>query len=122
MLMVSHYHAKVQHQGRHLTEGAVRAIDLWVISGKKMIGSVIHHCVTCCRLRGKFVVQKMADLPPERLSLSPPFTYVGLDVFGPWSVVTRCTRGGAAQNKHWAILFTCMYIRAVGTELIESMN
>lgn len=31
-------------------------------------------------------------LPPERLNTSPPFSYVGLDVFGPWTVVTRHTR------------------------------
>ncbi len=64
----------------------------------------------------------MADLPPERLSTSPPFTYVGLDVFGPWTVVTRRTRGGVAENKRWAILFTCMSTRAVHIEVIESMN
>lgn len=64
----------------------------------------------------------MADLPPERLDTSPPFTYVGLDVFGPWNVVTRRTRGGVAHSKRWAILFTCMSTRAVHIELIESMD
>lgn len=47
---------------------------------------------------------------------------MGLDVFGPWNVVTRRTRGGAAQSKRWAILFTCMCTRAVHIELIESMD
>lgn len=122
MLMVSHYHIKVQHQGRHLTEGAVRAAGLWVVAGERLIGSAIHRCVTCRKMRGKLQVQKMADLPSERLSSSPPFTYVGLDVFGPWNVVTRCTRGGAAQSKRWAILFICMCTRAVHIELIESMD
>lgn len=64
----------------------------------------------------------MADLPPERPSMSPPFTYVGLDVFGPWEVITRRTRGGAAQSKRWAILFTCMSTRALHIEVIESMD
>ena len=94
-LMVSYHHTKVQYQGGHFTEGAVRAAGLWVIAGKRLIGSVIHHCVTCRKLRLELEVQKMDDLPPERLSSSPPFTYVGLDVFGPWNVVTRRTRGGA---------------------------
>ncbi|XP_037305223.2 uncharacterized protein LOC119194863 [Pungitius pungitius] len=121
-LLVSHYHAKVAHQGRHFTEGAVRAAGLWIVAGKRLIGSVLHHCVTCRKLRGKIEVQKMADLPPERLSSSPPFTYVGLDVFGPWNVTTRRTRGGAAHSKRWAILFTCMSTRAVHVEVIESMD
>lgn len=64
----------------------------------------------------------MADLLPEHLSSSPLFTYVGLDIFGPWNVVTQRTRGGAAQSKQWAILFTCMSTRAVHVEVIESMD
>lgn len=87
-----------------------------------MINSIFN-CVTCrSRLRGKQEVQKMADLPPEHLSTSPTFTYVGLDIFGLWTVVTRCTRGSVAENKRWAILFTCMSPRAVHIEVIESMN
>lgn len=64
----------------------------------------------------------MADLPSDRLSMEPPFTNVGLDVFGPWTIVTRRTRGGAANSKRWAVLFTCLSIRAVHIELIESMD
>lgn len=121
-LLVSHYHTKVEHQGRQFTEAAVRAAGLWIVAGKRLISSVLHPCVTCRKLRGKLEVQKMAYLPPEGLSLSQPFTYVGLDVFGPWNVVTRRTRGGAAQSKRWAILFTCMSTRAVHVEVIQSMD
>ena len=32
-------------------------------------------------------IQRMADLPKERIEESPPFTYVGLDCFGPFIIV-----------------------------------
>ena len=64
----------------------------------------------------------MADLPSERLEICPPFTYVGLDVFGPWSVTIKRTRGGQAESKRWAIMFSCMSSRAVHIEVIESMD
>lgn len=64
----------------------------------------------------------MGDLPPERLQVCPPFTYVGLDVFGPWLVAARRTRGGQTENKRWVIMFSCMSSRAVHVELIESMD
>jgi hypothetical protein len=48
----------------------------------------------------------MADLPEDRLTPGPPFSAVGVDTFGPWNVTTRRTRGGAAQSKRWAIIFT----------------
>jgi hypothetical protein len=64
----------------------------------------------------------MANLPPERVTPAPPFSNVGMDVFGPWTVATRRTRGGAAQSKRWAVIFTCLAIRAVHIELIESLD
>ncbi|XP_063758758.1 uncharacterized protein LOC134877255 [Eleginops maclovinus] len=57
---------EVQHQGRHLTEGAVRAAGLWIISGKRRISSILHHCVTCRRLRRKMETQKMGFRGPAK--------------------------------------------------------
>lgn len=64
----------------------------------------------------------MADLPEDRLAQEPPFTSVGLYVFGPWTILTRRTRGGSAESKRWAVIFMCMSTRAVHIELIESMT
>lgn len=121
-LLIRHHHEGVKHQGRHLTEGAIRASGLWIVGAKRSINSVIHRCVTCRKLRRKIEHQQMADLPAERLQTDPPFTYVGLDVFGPWEIITRRTRGGQANSKRWAVLFTCMCTRAVHIEVIESMS
>jgi hypothetical protein len=121
-LIVKHYHHEVKHQGRHFTHGLIRAKGYWIIGGKRLVNSVIHHCVKCRKLRGQQVHQKMADLPVQRLTPAPPFTYVGLDVFGPWQIVTRRTRGGVACNKRWAVIFTCLTVRAIHIELIESLD
>ncbi len=86
-LLVKHHHERVQHQGRHYTEGAVRAAGYWVVGGKRRVCSVIHECLTCRKLRRAPQIQKMADLPADRVSTDPPFTNVGLDVFGPWTVM-----------------------------------
>ncbi|XP_061663174.1 uncharacterized protein LOC133493623 [Syngnathoides biaculeatus] len=43
-LLVSHRHAKVKHQGRQFTEGAIRSVGLWIVAGKRLIGSVLHRC------------------------------------------------------------------------------
>ncbi|XP_060066109.1 uncharacterized protein LOC132546414 [Ylistrum balloti] len=122
LLIVRRCHVKVQHQGRHLTEGSVRSSGYWILGGKRLISSCIHECVTCRRLRGKLGTQKMADLPVARITPSAPFTYVGVDAFGPWQVTTRRTRGGAANSKRWAALFTCLSTRAVHIEILEDMS
>ena len=64
----------------------------------------------------------MANLLPERVTPVPPFSNVGMDMFGPWTIATRRTRGGAAQSKCWEVIFTCLAIKAVHIELIESLN
>ncbi|XP_062594607.1 uncharacterized protein LOC134256029 [Saccostrea cucullata] len=121
-LIVQHFHEKSAHQGRHITEGAIRNKGYWIIGVKKLISSVIHKCVTCRRLRGKFESQRMADLPPDRITPGPPFSAVGVDTFGPWTIVTRKTRGGQAESKRWAIMFTCLTTTAIHIELVESMS
>ncbi|XP_053387241.1 uncharacterized protein LOC123539924 [Mercenaria mercenaria] len=121
-LLVGHFHTLVKHQGRQLTEGAVRDAGYWITGGKRLVNSLIYHCVTCKKLRGKCLSQKMSELPVDRVQQSAPFTYVDVDVFGPWSVVTRRTRGGQASSKRWAVLFTCLTIRAVHIEVIDEMS
>ena len=121
-LIVHHHHAKVQHQGRHFTLGTIRSNGLWILGGKRLINSVINKCVKCKKLRGQQQFQKMADLPVDRLTPAPPFSYVGLDVFRPWLVSARRTRGGLAQSKRWAVLFTCLTSRAIHIEVIESLD
>lgn len=39
-LLVIHYHEKVNHQGRQLTEDAVRAVGLWIVAGKNLISVI----------------------------------------------------------------------------------
>ncbi|XP_048095664.1 uncharacterized protein LOC125292430 [Alosa alosa] len=121
-LIVRHHHEKVKHQGRHFTEGAIRDAGMWLVGGKRCIRGTLFKCVTCRRLRGKIEDQMMADLPADRLQVAPPFTYIGLDVFGPWEVTYRRTRGGQASNKRWAVLFTCLCVRAVHIEVIETLS
>ena len=50
-------------------------------------------------------------------SSKPPFTYVGLDCFDPFTV-----RRGRTTAKRYSVLFTCLAIRAVHIEVLHSMD
>ena len=121
-VLIKYYHEKVQHQGRHFTLGLIRSSGFWIVGSKRAVNSAINNCIKCKKLRGRQQTQKMADLPIDRLTPAPPFSYVGLDVFGPWLVSARRTRGGMANSKRWAVLFTCLTTRAIHIEVIESMD
>ena len=105
--ILAHFHGETGHQGRHLTHGAIRQEGFHLENGKGLIKQFISNCVMCRRLRGKLASQKMADLPIDRLEPSPPFSYCGLDVAGPWKVKKgRNTRANAGTQKVWVLLFT----------------
>ena len=121
-LLTYHYHEQVHHQGRQITHGALRNAGYWLIGGHAAIAKLIGDCVICKRLRGYVLKQHMADLPSDRVQAGPPFTNVGFDVFGPWMVQTRKTRGGSANAKRWGLVFTCLTSRAIHIELLERMD
>ena len=122
LLVIRSCHEQSSHQGRLITEGAIRTKGYWITGVKRLIGSMLRQCVKCKRLRGKEQCQIMGVLPEDRLTVQPPFSNIGVDVFGPWEVITRKTRGGAANSKRWAALFTCLSTRAVHIEVLESMS
>ena len=121
-LLVLHFHKMTQHQGRHITERAIRSTGLWITGAKRLVSSVIYKCVSCRQGHRKLLTHKMADLPAIRLKPSPPFTYGGVDCIGPWSVTTRRTRGWSADSKRLAALFTFLCCRAVHIEVLEQMD
>ena len=85
-LLARHYHEKALHQGKGIILNEIRSSGYWIIGGGSVLSRLIHECVTCRMLRAKVQEQKMADLPADRLTPTPPFTYCAGDYFGPWYV------------------------------------
>ena len=82
LLIVQWCHSKCAHGGRGLTLNELRSCGYWVICRNATVKKMIFHCVQCCRLRGRLVEQKVADLPYCRVAEAPPFTFCGVDMFG----------------------------------------
>ena len=116
-LLVRHYHEKSLHQGKGITLNEIRSSGYWIIGGGSVVSRLVHECVTCRRLRAKVQEQKMADLPAERLTPAPPFTYCAVDYFGPWYV-----REGRKELKRYGVLFTCLVTRAIHLEVANSLE
>ena len=116
-LIIAHCHNEISHQGRGMTISNIRRHGFWIIGCSSAVSSYIHRCVKCRKLRGQVQNQKMADLPVERLTPSPPFTYCGVDFFGPWIV-----REGRKSLKRYGALFTCLVSRAVHVEVATSLS
>ena len=110
-------HKNVAHGGRGASLNSIRSSGYWVINGNSMVRNIISQCITCRRLRGQFGEQKMADLPTERSEEAPPFSYCGVDMFGPFYIKER-----RKELKRYCALFTCLSCRAVHIETTNSME
>ena len=89
-----------------------------VVKAYTQVKSVLNDCIECKKHHAKPAEQLMASLPKERVEVdNPPFTYVGVDYFGPMLVKYR--RGTV---KRYGCLFTCMVTRAVHIEVTHSLD
>ena len=115
--IIAHYHEKVQHQGKGLTINEIRSNGYWIVGINRAVAAHLHQCVTCRKLRRSTEEQRMADLPSERVDPSPPFTYCGMDCFGP-----LFTKQGRKVQKRYGLLFTCFCCRAIHIEMLDDMS
>ncbi|XP_019727405.1 uncharacterized protein LOC109516990 isoform X1 [Hippocampus comes] len=117
VLLAKHYHERTHHQGRGITTNAIRANGYWILGCSKVVASIIFRCVKCRRFRRETEQQRMADLPEERMEISPPFTYCGMDCFGPFYI-----KEGRKELKRYGLLITCMCSRAIHIEMLDDLT
>ena len=116
-LIIQHYHQIVAHGGRGLTLNEVRSAGYWIIGANSAVKKMVYNCVECRKLRGKIGEQMMANLPLCRVNDAAPFTYCGVDMFGPFLIKQR-----RSILKRYGAMFTCMACRAVHIEVTHSLN
>ena len=97
--------------------GEIRSRGYFILGLTRCVKSIIHGCVTCKKLRGRPVEQKMADLPADRAAPSGPFRNVGCDCFGPFNV-----KNGRKEEKRYGVLFTCLSCRAAHIEMAYELS
>ncbi|XP_071476616.1 uncharacterized protein [Diadema antillarum] len=116
-LLIVHHHHLVGHSGAGMTWTALRE-KYWVLKGGATVRKVIGKCFSCKRRNAKKMEQFMADLPSSRVTPDkPPFSYVGIDYFGPIMV-----KQGRSRVKRYGCLFTCLNCRAVHLEVANTLD
>ena len=78
------------------------------MNANSVVRSFIASYVRCRHLRGKIGEHKIADIPEDRTSTELPLTYVGLDMFGPFTV-----KQYRKEMKRYGITFNCLSSRVV---------
>ena len=116
-LIVRHYHLLSGHYGQEYVLSLIRK-SFWIIKGRVAVRRVLSRFVGCRRRQAPVGAQKMADLLPDRVTPDkPPFTFVGVDCFGPFWV-----KRARSQVKRYGVLFTCLVKRAIHLEVASSQD
>ena len=115
-MIIQWSHHSIAHGARGMTLNHLRHRGMWIVNANAIVQHLIH-CVICGKLCGKMGYQKMADLPQERCTEAAPFTYCGVDMFGPLIIKER-----RSEFNRYGALFTCFSSRAVHIEVTNSLD
>ena len=115
-VIVAEHHA-VGHTGIEWTLSMINQ-NFYIVGARNMLKVLRSKCITCRKLHARYVEQKMSDLPPQRtLAFLQPFSFMGLDVFGPFRI-----RQGRAEVKRYGLVFTCFSTRGIHLEMIYNLE
>jgi len=92
----------------------------WLLQGRREVKRILRRC-RCYILRAKPFSQQIAPLPDTRTVPQPPFTYIGMDTFGPIPCFNNPNRPDKSF-KVWGFIATCCTSRACHIELLLSMD
>lgn len=116
-LIMRHHHEKLHHQNSAVVLNEVRQ-KFWIPQPKTLLKLVRRDCPQCKIDRAVPKTPIMGQLPIDRITpYVRPFTYTGVDLFGPLNVAI-----GRRREKRWGVIFTCLTVRAVHLELAENLS
>lgn len=85
-LLVRHYHESAAHSGREQTLCEVTKM-FWIIAGRSLVKKTVRSCIKGRRTNATPEEKVMGSLPRARIeAYHPPFTFTGVDLFGPLTV------------------------------------
>ncbi|XP_048001236.1 uncharacterized protein LOC125238008 isoform X2 [Leguminivora glycinivorella] len=110
-------HQNYYHVGAPHTLSIIRQ-KYWIPQGKAKVQRIIRKCQQCIKHGGgPYKLPPTPALPAERANYSAPFTYTGIDYFGPIFV-----KENGQMNKRWICLYTCLAVRAIHMEVVKDLT
>lgn len=118
--LIKHFHIVHCHAGPNAL-AAILQTRYWIPNIISRIKRITHKCPPCLRWRAQTATQKMADLPPVRLTPSRTWATTGIDFAGPIWLKTQLPRS-SRQYKAWIAIFICMTTKAIHLELVTGLD
>ncbi|XP_062713352.1 uncharacterized protein LOC134290269 [Aedes albopictus] len=118
-LLLDWYHRRFQHANDETVVNEVRQ-RFYIPKLRVQVRLTRKQCKWCRVYKAVPAVPRMGPLPKARLMpFCRPFTMVGIDYFGPYSIRSPT---GRSTLKRWVVLFTCLTVRAVHVEIAANLS
>ena len=91
---------------------------MYVIKGGNLTKAIKGGCLQCRRIAKRTMVEKMGNVPLEKLIISPPFYAVQIDDCGPF--VARSAHNFRSKITFNALVITCINTSAVSIWVLET--
>jgi len=114
-LVVSAEHIRLLHAGSQLIIASLRE-KYWIPWIRNLVKTVIHHCLTCYKLKAQATQQFMGKLPSARLFLN-----TGVDYAGPIFLGVGTPRSKTIIKGYIAI-FVSFATKAIHIEVVTSLT
>ncbi|XP_055610812.1 uncharacterized protein LOC129757562 [Uranotaenia lowii] len=116
-LLIDWYHRQYRHANEETVVNEIRQ-RFRVPRLRVQLQLTKKACMWCRVYKSTPKVPRMGPLPRVRLTpLVRPFTFTGIDYFGPYLI-----KVGRSAVKRWAVLFTCLTVRAIHLEVAASLT
>ena len=92
---------------------------VYILEGLKSFREIGEECVTCKKLRGKYLAIAFGPLPPENFTLAPVFYVCQLDIFGPCHVYVP---GHSMNLRNKKVLESKYYVSVFARPISKCVN
>ena len=112
-------HEKGGHLGVVASIAKVRS-KYWVIGIPMLMKKMISKCVKCRKKLKLTCKQIMSPLPTACIKPCPPFTNVGIDYFGSFTIKGEVQK--RVRGKCFGVIITCLVVRGVYIDIAKDYS
>ena len=118
--LLLHIHWEVfPHKGVNSTNRLIANI-LYVVRGGYVVRALRDECQRCRIILKKHIKECMGSIPPEKLIISPAFSFVQIDVGGPFKAYSRHGKRSVLEVN--ALVIVCITTGAVSIMVLETLE
>ncbi|XP_070138635.1 uncharacterized protein [Drosophila bipectinata] len=116
-LIIKEFHRRFLHANHETVVNELRQ-RFWIPKLRSTLARIRRSCQQCKNRQAAPKPPRMAELPyPRVAAFHRPFSYTGVDYFGPLMVRVR-----RSSEKRYGVLFTCLSTRAIHLEVAYSLT